>query len=518
MTLTSDAPTRETVATATNRGSRVRAVAAGIAIAAGVLLFSYSRSDLWLDEALSVNIARLPLGDLRAALERDGAPPLYYVLLHGWTGLFGSGDIAARSPGAVFAVGAVVACWYAARRCFDSTTAWLTVVVMATNPYLIRYATEARMYMLEVLLVACGIVVVLRALERPTFARLALVGVVTALLVYTQYWAFYLVGVVTVAFLVVAWRHPERRRGARRVVFAIGVGLLAFAPWIPTFLSQRAHTGTPWGDPVLPGLPIGETFLGFAGGHTQEGWLLLLVLLAVLGLGLLARAVDPRHLEVDLRVQPSARWIACIGGATLVVGVSLNYLAGQAFQPRYSAIVFPFFALLLGRGLATLVDPRVQFAVVAVIVALGLAGGVRNLVTQRTRAGAVATVLESEARRGDLVVYCPDQLGPAVHRLLPGGLDEVTYPEFAAPAFVDWVDYQRRIDAVDPQEFADTVAERAGAGTVWFVTGPGYPNHHGVCGAISARLAESRDRVERVVPDETVFEKAGLQQFVSPVQ
>ncbi|MGH8977406.1 MAG: hypothetical protein ACRDV7_04965, partial [Acidimicrobiia bacterium] len=62
MTLTSDAPTRETVAATTDRGSRVRAVAAGLAIAAGVLLFSYSRSDLWLDEALTVNIARLPLG------------------------------------------------------------------------------------------------------------------------------------------------------------------------------------------------------------------------------------------------------------------------------------------------------------------------------------------------------------------------------------------------------------------------------------------------------------------------
>ncbi|MSO38712.1 MAG: hypothetical protein EXQ69_10790, partial [Acidimicrobiia bacterium] len=32
-------------------------------------------SDLWLDEALTVNVANLPLSDLREALERDGAPP-----------------------------------------------------------------------------------------------------------------------------------------------------------------------------------------------------------------------------------------------------------------------------------------------------------------------------------------------------------------------------------------------------------------------------------------------------------
>ena len=163
---------------------------------------------------MSLNIARLPLGDLRAALERDGAPPLYYVLLHAWTGVLGTGDVAVRSLSAVLGVGALVACWYAARRSFGTTAAWLTVIVMATNPFLIRYATEARMYMLEMLLVACGIIAVPRAMEKPSWGRLALVALVTCLLVYTQYWAFYLVGVVALALLVVAWRDVRQRRAA----------------------------------------------------------------------------------------------------------------------------------------------------------------------------------------------------------------------------------------------------------------------------------------------------------------
>ena len=52
---------------------------------------------LWLDEALSVNIARLPLGDIPGALRHDGAPPLYYVLLHLWMRVFGTGDGAVRA-------------------------------------------------------------------------------------------------------------------------------------------------------------------------------------------------------------------------------------------------------------------------------------------------------------------------------------------------------------------------------------------------------------------------------------
>ena len=44
---------------------------------------------------------------------------------------------------------------------------------MVANPYAIRYATEARMYSLVMLLVASGIVAFQRAMEKPTTGRLA---------------------------------------------------------------------------------------------------------------------------------------------------------------------------------------------------------------------------------------------------------------------------------------------------------------------------------------------------------
>ena len=65
---------------------------AGI-VAAGIILRFSTHSDLWLDEAQTVAIARLPLRDLPAALRHDGAPPLYYVLLHLWMEVFGQGNL-----------------------------------------------------------------------------------------------------------------------------------------------------------------------------------------------------------------------------------------------------------------------------------------------------------------------------------------------------------------------------------------------------------------------------------------
>src|SRR5215204_6398680 len=89
-------------------GARPRRLLLG-AIVAGVLVVAIvfrfvTKSDLWLDEALTVNIANAPLSDLVDLLKRDGAPPLYYVLLHGWMAIFGTGDVAVRALSGVLGI------------------------------------------------------------------------------------------------------------------------------------------------------------------------------------------------------------------------------------------------------------------------------------------------------------------------------------------------------------------------------------------------------------------------------
>lgn len=522
MTALSDAPSRKPgPREASSDRSRVSPLVtvAFVAIGcAGLVFFSYTRSALWLDEALTVNIARLPLSHLQGALKQDGAPPLFYVLLHFWTGVFGSGNVASRSMSGLFMAAAVVATWFAARRFVGTTGAWIAAVVMVANPYSIRYATEARMYSLEILIVASGIVVFQRAMDQPTPGRLALVSLLVALFIYTQYWSFYLLVVVVGLLVWTAWRGPQRE-AARRVLAAMVVGGLTFVPWLPTFLYQRAHTGTPWGTPVLPGIPLGYTLRDFAGGASgtaadrQEGWLLFFILLPMLILGLFARAIDERRIEIDVHMPRESRVIAFVGGVGLVVALSLNYLAGGAFQSRYSALVFPFFILLVARGFTTLRDRRILAGLLAVTVVLGFAGGVRNVVTQRTQAGEVASVIRHEAKPGDLVVYCPDQIGPSVHRLVQSGLDEVVYPSFAGPERVDWVDYKKRLAAADPARFARSALTRAGAHTLWYVSAPGYITHIGICEGISNDFAVARARVQRTLSDDKIFEEPELQMF-----
>ena len=109
---------------------------------------SCTRSDLWLDEALSVNIARLPLGDMLEALRHDGHPPLYYLLLHGWMEVFGEGDVAVRALSGIFSVAALPAGVGRGPPPRRPGGARSPAGAARLSPYAIRYTTEARMYSL----------------------------------------------------------------------------------------------------------------------------------------------------------------------------------------------------------------------------------------------------------------------------------------------------------------------------------------------------------------------------------
>ncbi|HEX5614375.1 MAG TPA: glycosyltransferase family 39 protein [Acidimicrobiia bacterium] len=495
--------------------SRPVSIVLAVVLTAAVVLRFVARADLWLDEALTVNIAELPLGDLRAALRRDGAPPLHYFLLGRWIDVFGSSDAAVRALSGVLSLATVPPTWFVARRIGGARLAWIAAVVLATNPFAIRYATETRMYALEMLLVTCGILAMQRAWEHPTVDRLAAIALIAALLAYTQYWTLYLLLVTGATCAWIAWR-GTRRDSARRTLGALAVGGVLFAPWLPTFLYQAEHTGTPWGAPVLPGIPIGLTFLAFGGEYNQEGWIALLVLVALVIVGTFGTRVG-RDVVLDPLGRPDIRPYAAVGAATLVAGTTLAYVGGTAFQPRYSAVVLPFFVLVVARGLAVLPGPRLAGIAMGLVVVLGLIGGVRSAAEERTQAGEVVDVLEADAAPGDLVVLCPDQLGPAVARLAPRDLDLVTYPTLGDPRFVDWVDYEARLDATDPRDVATRVLARAGDRTVWLVRAVGYRTHEGTCELLSDGIGAERGRVGRVEPGDVARrENMGLEEFPAP--
>ncbi len=486
---------------------RVAYVGGALIVVCGLVLRFWTTSDLWLDEALTVNIAKLPLDAIPGALRHDGSPPVYYVLLHFWMLAFGQGDLAVRAFSGVVSVLALPLAWLAGRRLGGVACAWATLILMATSPFATNYATATRMYSLMVLWSLLGLFALVRALEKPTLGRLTCLAVSTAVIIYTHYWGLYLVA-VTGLWLIVrvrrAMRTPRRSaaeesRVSRRCIVAMVAGGLAFLPWAPSFVFQTLHTGTPWGNAAGPGDILGV--LSEYGGSGPWGAALGLSLFSLLLLGLFGRSIDDKRVLIELRTRRRARPIAWMFIGTLGIAVLAGAVAGATFVGRYTAVVFPLFMLLAGLGAAVFLNRKVMAGVLAVTSIFGLVVSVDNNTTNRTEAGKVAAVINKEANPGDLVVYCPDQLGPAVDRLLHVAVSQATFPRGIGPQRVDWVDYRQVISNTSVGQFGQKMLARAGPNhAIWYVWRADYPGTDHKCGQILSLFQSLRPINGQIVP------------------
>jgi uncharacterized membrane protein len=481
----------------------------GITVVAGIVLRLHSSSDLWLDEALTVNISKLPVGDLLRHLKHDGHPPLYYLLLHVWMRWFGSGDNAVRSLSTIFSILTIPPLVLIARRLGGKAMATATLVLVVTSPFAIRYATETRMYALEMLLVTLGWLAVHWAMERPTLGRLVPVSIVSGLLALAHYWSLYLLAALGI-MLLIKWRRGDP--AALRVAIALFAGGVLFLPWLPSFLYQAKHTGTPWGTPDRPTTVVATMFTDWGGGPNGEAQFLGVGLFLLMGLAVTGRGLDTWRVELDLRTRVGVRTEAAMVALTLVLAMAVAYLTQSAFAARYTAVLVPLGLLIAAWGVKVFLDPRMRAVVLVLIALFGLVNGIRVDRTERTQAGMIARYISVQGDPGDVVAFCPDQLGPATMRLLAPGRFAYSFPDASDPHFVDWVDYKKRNQAGKPQSFAQMLHDKAGAHTVWIVEQPGYRTYGTKCEKLVDDEKELRSGAA-VVESGGQFEHMFLYQF-----
>lgn len=480
-------------------------------VALGVALRFVSTSKLWLDEALSVNIAALPVGDLLEALKHDGHPPLYYLLLHYWMEVFGEGDVTVRALSGVIGVATLPLVWIAARRLGGSVAARWALVAVAVSPYCVRYSSETRMYALVMLLVLAGYLLLSDALRAPTLLRLAGVAMLSGLLLLSHYWAIWLLGSLGLLLAWRWWRVVDERPTTLKAMVAVAAGGVLFLPWLPSFLYQAEHTGTPWAGPMRPGSIVAVALSDLGGGiNLYEAGLYGTIVVVTCLAALFVTATKGLELTLDLRSTPVVRPLLAITVLTLAVGAITAYPTGATFQSRYAAVVVPFVLVAVGVGMARL-PGRAQAVVGAGLVGLSALGLGWIQYYERVQSPEMSERIAEQAQPGDVVVFCPDQLGPAFSRDLPDGVEGLSYPTLEDPAFVDWVDYADRQAAADPAAIAADIEARAAGNSVFVVWRDGYETFGDQCQQLRSALGEGGSTHDLVAANpDRYFETAYL--------
>ncbi|MDD5593266.1 MAG: glycosyltransferase family 39 protein [Candidatus Margulisbacteria bacterium] len=318
---------------------------------AALRLYDPTFRSLWGDESHSaltaVKIAghAVILQQAEAGLVRDFHPPVYFVLLSGWTAVFGAGEYALRSFSIAAGILALFCFYFFARELFDEKTALIGTGLLAFSPLAVMQAQEIRNYSLLFLFALLSAWFFWKLLAgRFNLTAAAGYVVFSALLLLTHFYGLLLLIAQFVFLVFAAWRRGEWARGLKLFGLQFLAGLpaaytyirfllIAFIPMIGSAVDMPFSV-FPW---YLRGLLF---FFVLALGETVAPWNYLVVIPAALLIGYLLLKNIPKDEKVQYL------WFM------LLVPVVIAALFLKATQPKYLIVTLPFFLLLIGRPLA----------------------------------------------------------------------------------------------------------------------------------------------------------------------
>lgn len=259
----------------------VLALAAITLVAAALRLPFIGHQSLWFDEIYTRSIVREATitGLWRHVEATESTPPLFYLLT--WL-------VKARSAAALRVIPAVAltlaapAGHFALRRLIGVWPALAAAAMLAVDPMLVEYGTDARSYALFVLIGLLTVWAFSAVLEHGSKKRYALWALACVACLWTHYFGAFLVAGETIVLLVVGV-------GRRRATFVSAAAIIACAaPLIPLVSAQTDNERAGF----IAAMPLStrftETVRQFAMGSNVPRTSLEAAGLAVFCLGLLA--------------------------------------------------------------------------------------------------------------------------------------------------------------------------------------------------------------------------------------
>jgi mannosyltransferase len=261
-----------------------------------------------------------------------GKPPLYQILLHWFTGFFGSNEVSLRTPSVIFALGAMIVLYSLGSSLCGPEASVAAAVIWILNPLAFILGQWARMYALFTFAVVLDMWAFWWVRDKRGGAAIGAFTICGALMLYAHLCGL-LFAAVQVAMLT---RDFYRGRWALAPWVGIVAACALFVPFLPTAIAQaRGMLFTHWLD-----------WIGAA--HAVSAYYQAAIALAAAAM-VLGLIFGPRF-ETDDRepVRFCAMWLLIP-----LVGLSaVSVIVRPVFSPRYIAPAAPALALLIASGAA----------------------------------------------------------------------------------------------------------------------------------------------------------------------
>jgi uncharacterized membrane protein len=380
-----------------------------------------------------------PARVIRAVLLSDTSPPLYYVLLEGWTLIFGTSDLALRLFSVSFSIASLPLLAALARRIASPRAALTSCVLFAFSPLVLYYSTEGRMYSLLIFLALATALVSLLLQERGPHVGHCLLWVALSAAGFLTHYFFVFPWLASAAFLFL-----EPGEFQRRWLFlcSLGIGLLIL-PWVwtaaGTFSSWKVTQGwlnrEPSGFHRTRALVAQFTQFFFSAGHGRWWTPRWCKLFALMLFGIAAASAAWRLRQQLFSGPRLLLWLWLIAGCAGPTMIDLLRHTYTADIPRYALGGIPAACLIAGIVLSSL-GPRLGLALLCLVV-LAWLPGLHNIYRQQSRSvergepvREIAQSISATAKASDLVL---------IHSIPSGVLGVARYAHTPAP-LGSWVE------------------------------------------------------------------------------
>lgn len=332
---------------------------------------------LWLDEAFSVSVARMPLpAFLRTAWWGEANMMLYYLLLRFWVHL-GETEFWLRSLSALLGVLTILAVYALGERFLNRRVGLIAAALLTLHAYHIRYSQELRSYTLVTLLVVLSTYAFLAALEAPErkvtwlfyalFSGLAVYAQVLSVLVICSQWLIF---------------SPKRIKqlGIWKLL-SVGSALTILAAPMAAVMLLQNKGQLDWVPRPNPAriFALIQDMAGAEplGAHNSARSLPLLILYAAAWIVAFAALYRDRPSHKAGKTTNAALQVLALGFVFPIVAMIGVSFVKPIMVPRYLLMCVPAAVLLAAQGMSTLEQwlPRgrvISSAVLATMMALAL--------------------------------------------------------------------------------------------------------------------------------------------------
>lgn len=199
------------------------------------------KQSVWFDEGYTILLIKRPVSELLRLTAVDAHPPLYYLILKGWSSIFGTSELALRSFSSVCSSLAIGFLALLVKKLFSKSAAVSALPFMVLAPFTLRYAYEIRMYSLAMLIGVLASYVLIIAWQKAKLKYWLVYGSLVALGFYTLYMTI-MVWLAHGIWLLYMTFKNKKNLFHQKFIWGYLLSLILFAPYVPTVLGQFQHS------------------------------------------------------------------------------------------------------------------------------------------------------------------------------------------------------------------------------------------------------------------------------------